>query len=114
MLAIQHRGIASTAKAQKLLAIVVLVPLLLVGLVPILTGAIVSSNVTGLVPPTAAYSGVDGTWSNGGWTLFLGALYIAAWSTYGFETAVCYTSELKNPKTDTFKAIFYFLFNGFN
>lgn len=45
--------------------------------------------------------------SNGGWTLFLGGLYIAAWSTYGFETAVCYTRELKNPKTDTFKAIFY-------
>ncbi len=107
MLAIQHRGIASTASAQKFLAIIVLVPLLLVGLVPILTGAISSVNVTGLLPPTAAYSGVDGTWSIGGWTLFLGALYIAAWSTYGFETAVCYTSELKNPKTDTFKAIFY-------
>jgi amino acid transporter len=107
ILAIQHRGIASTAKAQKVLAIIVLVPLLLVGLVPILTGAISSANVTGLVPPTAAYSGVDGTWSIGGWTLILGSLYIAAWSTYGFETAVCYTSELKNPKTDTFKAIFY-------
>jgi amino acid transporter len=107
MLAIQHRGIASTASAQKLLAIIVLVPLLLVGLVPILTGAINTANVTGLLPPTAAYSGVDGTWSLGGWTLILGALYIAAWSTYGFETAVCYTSELKNPKTDTFKAIFY-------
>jgi amino acid transporter len=104
---IQHRGIASTAKAQKTLAIIVLVPLLLVGLVPILTGSIVGANVTGLVPPTAGYSGVDGTWSLGGWTLFLGGLYIAAWSTYGFETAVCYTSELKNPKIDTFKAIFY-------
>ena len=107
MFAIQHRGIANTASAQKWLAIIVLVPLLLVGLVPILTGAIDSANVTGLLPPSAAYSGIDGTWNIGGWTLFLGGLYIAAWSTYGFETAVCYTSELKNPKTDTFKAIFY-------
>jgi amino acid transporter len=107
MLAIQHRGIASTASAQKYLAIIVLVPLLLVGLVPILTGAIQSANVTHLLPPTAAYSGVDGDWSIGGWTLFLGGLYIAAWSTYGFETAVCYTREFKNPKTDTFRAIFY-------
>ena len=107
ILMIQHRGIASTASAQRVLAIIVLVPLLLVGLVPIFTGAIDSMNVTGLVPPTAAYSGVDGTWNIGGWTLFLGGLYIAAWSTYGFETAVCYTSELKNPKTDTFRAIFY-------
>ena len=57
------------------------------------------------MPPTAAYSGVDGTWNLGGWTLFLGGLYIAAWSTYAFETAVCYTRELRNPKTDTFKAI---------
>ena len=104
---IQREGIASTASAQKWLAIVVLVPLLLVGLVPIFTGAINSANVTALVPPTAAYSGVDGEWNLGGWTLFLGGLYIAAWSTYGFETAVCYTRELKNPKTDTFKAIFY-------
>ncbi len=104
---IQHRGIASTATAQKWLAIIVLVPLLLVGLVPILTGQINTANVTGLLPPTAAYSGVDGTWSLGGWTLFLGGLYIAAWSTYGFETAVCYTRELKNPKKDTFKAIFF-------
>ena len=37
----------------------------------------------------------------------LGGMFIAAWSTYAFETAICYTSELKNPKTDTFRAIFY-------
>ncbi|MEH7829158.1 APC family permease [Gemmobacter denitrificans] len=105
--AIQHKGIASTAKSQKWMAIVVLIPLLLVGLVPILTGAIDSMNVTNIVPPTASYSGVDGTWDIGGWTLFLGAMYIAAWSTYGFETAVCYTAEFKDPRTDTFQAIFY-------
>ncbi len=107
ILMIQERGIASTASAQKYLAIIVLIPLLLVGLVPILTGSINWMNVTNLVPPTAAYSGVDGEWNIGGWTLFLGGMYIAAWSTYGFETAVCYTRELKDPKTDTFRAIFY-------
>ena len=104
--AIQHRGILYR-KRQKWLAIIVLVPLLIIGLLRIFSGQIDSANVTNLLPPTAAYSGTDGTWSNGGWTLFLGGLYIAAWSTYGFETAVCYTRELKNPKTDTFKAIFY-------
>ena len=107
ILFIQEKGIASTASAQKYLAIIVLVPLLLVGLVPLFTGAINWMNVTNLVPPTAAYSGVDGDWSIGGWTLFLGGMYIAAWSTYGFETAVCYTRELRDPKTDTFRAIFY-------
>ena len=105
--AIQHRGIASTASAQKWLAVIVLVPLLIVGILPILMGKIDLANISPLVPPTGLYTGVDGTWSLGGWTLFLGGLYIAAWSTYGFETAVCYTRELRNPKTDTFKAIFY-------
>lgn len=105
--AIQHRGISETASVQKWLAIVVLVPLLVIGVYPIVSGHIDLANVTGLVPPTAAYSGEDGAWDIGGWTLFLGGLYIAAWSTYGFETAVCYTRELKNPHTDTFKAIFY-------
>ena len=107
ILAIQERGIASTANAQKWLAIIVLVPLLLVGLVPIINGSINTMNVTNLLPPTAAYSGEDGTWNIGGWTLFLGGMYIAAWSTYGFETAVCYTRELKDPRRDTFRAIFY-------
>lgn len=104
ILAIQERGIASTAAAQKWLAIIVLIPLLLVGLVPILTGSIDWMNVTQLMPPNA---GDDGSWNIGGWTLFLGGMYIAAWSTYGFETAVCYTRELKDPKRDTFRAIFY-------
>ncbi len=107
ILLIQERGIANTASAQKWIAIIVLVPLFLVGLVPILNGSINWMNVTNLVPPTAAYSGENGEWNIGGWTLFLGGLYIAAWSTYGFETAVCYTRELKDPKTDTFRAIFY-------
>ncbi len=84
-----------------------LVPLLLVGLVPIVTGEIDTTNFTGLVPPTAAYSGVDGIWNNGGWTLFLGGLYHRGMVDLAFETAVCYTREFKNPKTDTFKAIFY-------
>jgi amino acid transporter len=104
ILMIQERGIASTAAAQKWLALIVLIPLLLVGLVPILTGSIDWMNVTNLMPPNA---GEDGSWNIGGWTLFLGGMYIAAWSTYGFETAVCYTRELKDPKRDTFRAIFY-------
>ena len=107
IVAIQYRGIAQTAATQKVLAIVVLVPLFLVGIVPIVTGSINYMNVTDIVPPSAAYAGDAGSWNVGGWTLFLGALYIAAWSTYGFETAVCYTAELRDPARDTFKAIFF-------
>ncbi|OYW33832.1 MAG: amino acid permease, partial [Methyloversatilis sp. 12-65-5] len=50
---------------------------------------------------------VDGSWNMAGVTLMAGGLFIAAWSTYGFETAVCYTREFKDPKKDTFKAILY-------
>ena len=34
-------------------------------------------------------------------------MFLAAWSTYAFETAICYTSEFRNPARDTSKAIFY-------
>ena len=46
-----------------------------------------------------------GTWDSLGLTLAAGALFGAGWTTYGFETAVCYTREFKDPKNDTFKAI---------
>jgi amino acid transporter len=97
--AIQHRGILGTANAQKWIGLLVIIPMLIVGIVPLFNGQFHAANVAGPYLP-----GVDG---NVGWTLFLGAMFIAAWSTYGFETAVCYTSEFRNPKTDTFKAIFY-------
>jgi amino acid transporter len=105
--AIQHRGILSTANFQKVVGSIVIVTMLVVGIAPILLGHVDWSNFSNLVPPKAAYSAEPGAWNNGGWTLFLGGLFIAAWSTYGFETAVCYTREFKDPQRDTFKAIFY-------
>ena len=107
--AIQHRGISGTASVQKVMALLVIIPLLVIGIVPIVTGQINWSNYTPLAPLAAAYEPAIGSWNIGGWTLVLGGLFIAAWSTYAFETAICYTSEFKNPKTDTFKAI---LFSG--
>ena len=107
--AIQHRGILGTASVQKYIGLIVIVPMLIVGLVPILTGQIDWANYTPLEPLKAAYAPELGSWDIGGWTLVLGGMFIAAWSTYGFETAICYTSEFKNPKTDTVRAI---LFSG--
>jgi amino acid transporter len=81
--------------------------------VPILTGDVVNTHFANhffpLVPLAHDASGnvVDGTFNMAGITVIAGGMYLAAWSTYGFETAVCYTGEFKNPKTDTFKAIFY-------
>lgn len=96
----QHYGISKAAKIQMVMAVAALLPLIIIGIVPLLTGDVLRANFSPFVP-------ISGAWDKGGWTLFLGGMFIAAWSTYGFETAVCYTREFKNPKTDTFKAIFY-------
>lgn len=97
--AVQHRGILGTARVQTMIGVVALTPLLLIGVVPFFTGDVVSTNLVPLIP-------LSGTWDRTGWTLFLGGIYLAAWSSYAFETAVCYTREFRNPEADTFKAIF--------
>jgi amino acid transporter len=107
--AIQDGGILRSANTTKILGISAMIPLILIGVVPILTGDLVKANFFPLVPLAHDSVGhvINGTWNLSGITVLAGGMFLAAWSTYGFETAVCYTSELKNPKTDTFKAIFY-------
>jgi amino acid transporter len=106
---IQDGGILRAANTTKILGISALVPLLLIGITPIITGDLVQAHFFPLVPLGHAADGTvfDGTWDRQGWTVIAGGMFLAAWSTYGFETAVCYTGEFKDPKTDTFKAIFY-------
>jgi amino acid transporter len=107
--AIQDGGILRSANTTKILGISAMIPLILIGVVPLLTGDIVKANFFPLVPLAHDTVGhvINGSWNMTGITVLAGGMFLAAWSTYGFETAVCYTSELKNPKTDTFKAIFY-------
>ena len=106
---IQDGGILRSANTTKILGISAMIPLLLIGIVPIVTGDIVRTNYFPLVPLAHDAAGrvIDGSWNMAGITVFAAGMFLAAWSTYGFETAVCYTGEFKNPKTDTFKAIFY-------
>ena len=107
--AIQHRGILQAARMQMVLGIAALAPLMLIGLWPLLSGDIPTANLTPLFPLAKDAGGavIDGSWDMAGFTLIAGGLFMAAWSTYGFETAVCYTREFRNPRTDTFKAILY-------
>lgn len=106
---IQDGGILRSANTTKILGISAMIPLLLIGIVPLMTGDIVKANFFPLAPLAHDALGrvADGTWNMAGVTVFAAGMFLAAWSTYGFETAVCYTGEFKNPKTDTFKAIFY-------
>lgn len=96
--AVQHYGIHRTAKVQKYLGLVVIIPLAIVGIVPIIMGKIDLNSYLPMVPP-------NGEWDLTGWTIVLSGLFLAGWSTYGFETAVCYTGEFKNPNKDTSRAI---------
>lgn len=107
--AVQHGGILRSAKATKLLGLIALIPLMLIGLVPLFTGDVLRENFFPLAPLAYQADGsvIDGIWNIEGWKLMAGGLFIAAWSSYGFETAACYTREFKNPKSDTFKAIMY-------
>ncbi|CAF0735189.1 unnamed protein product [Adineta steineri] len=104
---IQHRGILSAARIQMIFAICSLLPLIILGIVPFFMGKFHSKNFIPFVPlmRDATNNVTSGSWDRTGITLFAGGMFIAAWSTYGFETAVCYTSEFKNPGSDTFKAI---------
>ncbi len=104
---LQHHGVARAAAAQRIIGLVCLSPLILVGLVPIVTGDLPSNHLFPLLPiiRDAAGQVSFGSWNAVGLTLLAGAMFGAGWSTYGFETAVCYTREFKDPKRDTFKAI---------
>ena len=106
---IQDGGILRSANTTKILGISAMIPLILIGVMPLLTGDIVKAHFFPLVPLAhdAAGTVFQGSWNLAGWTVIAGGMFLAAWSTYGFETAVCYTGEFKDPKTDTFKAIFY-------
>lgn len=105
--AMQHHGVARAARMQMILGIASILPLVIVGFVPILTGDMPSSHFFPLLPLAhdSAGSVALGTWNQVGLTVLAGALFTAAWSTYGFETAICYTREFKNPRSDTFKSI---------
>ena len=106
----QYRGILRVARIQAVVGVLVVLPILVIGIVPILSGEVVLANLLPLVPVKYGPAGevlAGGAWNNAGWTLFLGGMFAAAWSTYSFETAVCYTREFRDPAHDTAKAILY-------
>ncbi len=64
--AIQHRGILGTASVQKYIGLLVIIPMLIVGIVPILTGQIDWSNYSPLAPLKAAAVAETGPWDING------------------------------------------------
>ncbi|MEM5387335.1 APC family permease [Paraburkholderia phymatum] len=109
---LQHSGASKAAKTQRILGIASLAPLLIVGIVPFVTGDVPAAHLWPLMPLGHDAQGnltasVFGSWNGSGITMAFGAMFMAGWAAYGFETAVCYTREFRNPRTDTVKAIFW-------
>lgn len=95
---LQHGGILRAARVQTIIGLAVLIPLLIIGVVPLITGDVLAESFSPFVP-------LNGAWDLSGWTLLAGGLFIAAWSAYAFETSICYTAEFRNPGRDTVRAI---------
>lgn len=109
---LQHSGASKAARAQRILGIASLTPLLIVGIVPFVTGDVPMSNLLPLLPLGHDAQGnltaaAFGSWNGQGVVMALGAMFMAGWASYGFETAVCYTREFRDPRRDTAKAIFW-------
>jgi amino acid transporter len=104
--AVQHRGILRTAQISVILTITSLLPLFIVCIIPLFAGNVHADNFLPFTP-LATDNGqvIASVWDKPGVRLFLGGLFIAAWSAYAFETAVCYMSEFKNPGRDMPRAI---------
>ncbi|OMT39249.1 amino acid permease [Burkholderia pseudomallei] len=112
MFKLQHSGASKAARTQRILGIASLTPLLIVGIVPFVTGDVPMSNLLPLLPLGHDAQGnltaaAFGSWNGQGVVMALGAMFMAGWASYGFETAVCYTREFRDPRRDTAKAIFW-------
>jgi amino acid transporter len=103
---IQHGGILRAARYQVIFAVVSLLPLGIIGVLPMLTGTADYHQLVPIVPLAhdAAGKVVPGQWDMAGITLFVAGLGLAAWSSYGIEACLVYAREFKNPKIDTIKA----------
>jgi amino acid transporter len=106
---LQHGGASAAATTQRILGVAALLPLLVIALVPMFTAAMPATHFLPLLPLAHDASGAPATgrWDAQGWSAAAGGLFLACWATFGFETAVCYTREFKDPRRDTFRAIFY-------
>src|SRR5690606_39260215 len=93
-------GVLRTAHVQIALAVGGLLPLVLACLLPLLGGRVYMENFLPFVP-------LGGAWNFEGWKLFIGGLFLAAWSAYAAENAVCYMSEMRDPETGGPKAVIW-------
>ncbi len=96
---LQHTGVLRMTRWQSLLVGLTIVPLLILTIVPVLSGKINWSHFAPfLVEGTTSWSDPEA------FRLIMGSLFIATWTTFSCEVALCYVREFKAPQTDTIRA----------
>ncbi|KNZ42497.1 APC family permease [Acetobacterium bakii] len=102
LIIINRKGLSGGAMIGNILAVVALIPLVVLSIVPIVTGQFQLSNIT-------AVSLFPETWS---WDvthilILLGIMAMAQWSACAWETAAVYAPDYEKPKKDLPKALFF-------
>ena len=94
-----RKGLEGGAKAQLILAIITIIPILVIVLMPVFTGDFQMSNITNEIVPTGW------SWDGNAILMILGCFTVAQWSAVGWEAAATYGAEYKNPGRDVPKAL---------
>jgi len=100
LIAVNYRGLYSGAILGYILAVLSLAPLMVLSLAPFFTGDFELANITG------AWFPADWSWDTPHVLILLGVLAMAEWSACGWEAAVIYGPEYRNPGADIPKALF--------
>ena len=94
-----RKGLEGGARAQFVLALITVIPIMVIVLVPVFAGGFHMDYITDqMIPP-------DWKWDGNGILMILGCLTVAQWSAVGWESVACYASEYKNPSKDVPRAL---------
>jgi len=94
-----RKGLEGGAKAQLILSVVTIIPILIIVLVPLFTGAFHLNVIVDEFTPTGWQ--FDGN----GILMILGCFTVAQWSAVAWESAATYGAEYKDPSKDVPKAL---------
>jgi len=94
-----RKGLEGGAKAQLILAIITIIPILIIVFVPLLNGQFHMETITSEMVPAGWQ------WDANAILMILGCFTVAQWSAVGWETAATYGAEYKNPGKDVPKAL---------
>jgi amino acid transporter len=100
MFLINIKGMDRSAYVGYILNVVSLLPLIVLSVVPFISG---SANITNI---TFSFFPQDWIWDFEHFVIIFGIFGMAQWSACAWETAAIYGPEYKNPSKDTLKALF--------